>query len=77
MNFDGTLSRSTADPLLPRIGVRVRALVDDGFITPGMTGQVTNRVPTAESVRVIWDNDTASVIRLERLELVGDEQAAG
>jgi hypothetical protein len=65
------------DPMTPRIGVRVRALVDDGFITPGMTGQGTNRVPTAESARVIWDNATAYVIRLERLELVGEEQAAG
>jgi len=34
MSFHGTLSRSTPDPLSPLIGVRVRALVDDGFITP-------------------------------------------
>jgi len=77
MSFLGTLSRSTPDPLSPRIGVRVRALVDDGFITPGMTGQRTNRVPTTESVRVIWDNATACFIMLERLELVGDEEATG
>lgn len=72
MSDDGTLSRPTADPLSPRIGVRVRALVDDGFITPGMTGQVTNRVPTIASVRVIWDNDTACIVKLEMLELIGD-----
>lgn len=72
MSCDGTLGRSIDDPTSPRIGVRVRALVDDGFITPGMTGQVTNRLPTAAAVRVIWDNDTASVVKLEVLELVGD-----
>lgn len=72
MSDDGTWSQPTADPLSPRIGVRVRALVDDGFITPGMTGQVTNRVPTIASVRVNWDNDTACIVKLEMLELIGD-----
>lgn len=76
MGFDGTLSISTAETPSPRVGVRVRSLVDDGFITPGMTGRVTNRVPTMASVRVVWDNDTACVVRLDRLELVGDERDA-
>ena len=73
MSDDDTSSRPTADPMSPRIGVRVRALMDDGFITPGMTGKVTNRVPTLASVRVIWDNDTACVVKMEMLELIGDE----
>lgn len=73
MSCDGTLRRPTADPLAPRVGIRVRALVDDGFITPGLTGQVTNRVPTIASVRVIWDNDTVCIVKLEMIELIGDE----
>ena len=73
MNFDGTISRPTPDCRSPGIGVRVRAMADDGFVTPGMTGKVTNRMPTAASVRVIWDNDTACIVKMEALELVGDE----
>ena len=77
MSLDGTLRRSTPDPLSPRIGVRVRALVADGFITPGMAGQgdesrAHRRVGSGQ-----LGNATACVIGLERLELVGDEQAAG
>jgi len=55
------------------VGVRVRALVDDGFLTPGLVGRVTNLVPTISAVRVCWDNDTACVVRLELLEPVVDE----
>lgn len=57
----------------PRVGGRVRSLVDDGFLTPGLGGRVTNRVPTLSSVRVCWDNDTASVVRLDLLEPAGDD----
>jgi hypothetical protein len=64
------------DARQPRIGARVRSLIDDGFITPGLTGRVTNRVPTTASVRVLWDNDTASIVKLVRLELLEARPAA-
>lgn len=57
----------------PRVGGRVRSLIDDGFLTAGLGGRVTNRVPTICSVRVCWDNDTASVVRLDLLEPLGDD----
>lgn len=81
MSIDGMSGQSTgrpaspppADPARPRIGARVRALIGDGFVARGLTGRIVNRVPTAASVRVLWDNDTASVVRLAGLQLLDPE----
>ncbi len=71
-----TVNDGPADPARPRIGSRVRALVDDGFVARGLTGRILNRLPTAASVRVLWDNDTASIVRLAGLQLLDDDPSA-
>lgn len=70
MSFGRVPGQFPDNPGEPRIGARVAVLIGDSFVSVGLTGRITNRVPTLASVRVLWDNDTASVARLSTLQVL-------
>ena len=61
-----------------RIGDTVRSLVDDGFVSIGLTGLVVNmappRIDRPARARIQWDNDTHSMADATNFERVSAEQ---
>lgn len=61
-------------PPAVRIGDRVRSLVVDVNVTPGLCGLVTNTVPPRwgqpARARVVWDNDTISITEVASFEVL-------
>ena len=64
--------------VLLRVGVRVRALVGDGFVTAGQTGTVSSVVHPGFAgnhtgwnlVAVSWDDDTRSRVPAADVEVI-------
>lgn len=61
-------------PPAVRIGDRVRSLVADVNVTPGLTGLITNTVPPRwgqpARARVVWDNETISIAEVASFEVL-------
>ena len=59
---------------LVRIGDRVRSLVDDEVnIRVGLEGLVVNALDRIKRVRVLWDNETASLVDAGTLEILKED----
>ncbi len=70
--------RASERPRPLRIGDKVRSLVNDSFVSVGLTGLVVNvappRIDRPARARILWDNETQSMADATTFERVSVEQ---
>lgn len=74
LDINSATTDSTLKPRAIRHGDKIHSLIDDGFVSKGLTGLVTNIATSSDDelslAHVKWDNDTSSRVYLKTIAMI-------